>query len=355
MYLFAADTHLSLNTWKSLPAVKGDSYRSFEQIINHAINNKAEAVILGGDIFDGTPIPDDVECFLRGARRLKENNIKVLAIQGQHARSGTIPWTSIDPYVYWLCGSIPWFELNNGVRIAGFDNMPINEIKESLKKLDHKVNVVVLHQTCRGSVPDNQERWDFDPDWVPSTVRLVLMGDIHTPWETAREVKVGGKTLITKFIYSGSTCMRTLNEKPDKSFLEVEGLEARRISLQTRPFFHYQLLDDRQVQKAMSEISNVPPDSLVFVKHDPRIEKVEERIKSANAQVHLVFRPIPVTIEGNTTFDPESIKSASLEACLDSLIDSKEDAEFYSFMLVLLKSKKPKDSIQEFRKKTVGE
>jgi hypothetical protein len=36
-------------------------------------------------------------------------------------------------------------------------------------------------------------------------------------------------------------------------------------------------------------------------------------------------------------------------------VDRKQDEEFFSFMLSTLTSKKPKDTIQEFRKKIVGE
>jgi hypothetical protein len=166
---------------------------------------------------------------------------------------------------------------------------------------------------------------------------------------------MGHSSVVTRFMYSGSTCMRAMNEPVEKSFLVIDKGAVTRVPLKTRPFFSYVVLDEKVVGKCLEEAAKAPPDSLVRVKHDPRIVKIEERFRTANGTVHFVFRPIPVTIAGDKTFDPNSIKDASLESCLGVAVDRKQDEEFFSFMLSTLTSKKPKDTIQEFRKKIVGE
>ena len=107
--VFTADTHIADTTWKNMPAVRGDSHRAFEQIIAYCADHKdrVAVLVLGGDIFDAKPDPADVACFLRGVRLLAKLGVKILAIQGQHGRNRELPWTSIDPYVFWMHGAQP--------------------------------------------------------------------------------------------------------------------------------------------------------------------------------------------------------------------------------------------------------
>lgn len=349
MFVFAADTHLAMNAWKSLPDVKGDSYRAFEQIIEFCVQNKAEALILGGDIFDASPGPDDVECFLRGVRKLRQAGICVWAIQGQHGRSRTIPWTSIDPEVYWLDKSDPRLLKGGGV-VTGFDNMPGEELRKYLAALDPSVNIVILHQACRGSVPDVADRWDFDPDWVPPCVKLVLMGDIHEPWMTRREVKCNGLQHATEFYYSGSICMQSLNETSQKSFLVVDnGFNVTRAGLKTRSFEMLTILAESELAKVVAHAEKLEPETLVHVRFDPRVEKVEEMFRAANERVHYAFRPISIISVGNTDIDLSKLDQVSLEGCLGKMVDRTQDEEFHSFMLAMLKSKNPKNTLQDLR------
>jgi DNA repair exonuclease SbcCD nuclease subunit len=158
-----------------------------------------------------SPPADAVQCFLAGLERLKQNNIRVYAVQGQHGRSDT-PWTAIDPHVVHLAGQ-PVRDLQI-VCFTGLDQSTPVDLKRNLENLDPSVNLLVLHQLCKGTVPDieGQQTWDLDPEWVPEHVKLVLMGDYHIMWTCTN-------TKDTQFIYPGSTAVQAIDESDQKYFL----------------------------------------------------------------------------------------------------------------------------------------
>lgn len=346
MFVFAGDLHLAPNAWASLPQVGGDAYRSYEQIVDYCCNTPlCHALVLGGDVFDAQPPSDAVEVFLRGLAKLKAKKIDVYAIQGQHGRSRVLPWTSIDPYVTDLDCTVVRFE--SGVVMAGFDNLPPVELQEKLKALPPDVNILVLHQMCRGTVPEiaGYQNWDLDPEWVPPTVRLVLLGDFHEPW-----VKVRGSTL---FIYSGSICMQSISEPPEKSFLTVNNFEVQRVPLATRPFCMLQILAAEQMEANLKVVAELVPDSLCCVKFDPRIENAEALLRAANPAIHFLLRPLSISMESEVV-DITKLENISLEGCLSLAVDRQTDPEFHSFVLALLKAKNPREVIEAAQVKFLG-
>ena len=49
--LVTSDLHLSDRIWRHYP-IEGDSYHSWNQIVDLAINHSVDAIILAGDILD---------------------------------------------------------------------------------------------------------------------------------------------------------------------------------------------------------------------------------------------------------------------------------------------------------------
>lgn len=344
--VFCSDLHIASHAWKSLPQVCGDSYRSYEQIVDYCLNNKVDVLVLGGDVFDAAPQSTDVECFLRGVNKLQEAKIPVLAIQGQHGRNRALPWTSITPYVIDL-NAIPYYDCQ-GTLIAGCDNMSPDEVKEWCSKLDKNVQIVTLHQLARGTVPEVQGKqgWDLDLDWLPDHVGLALLGDYHEPWEFK------SKSLLA--LYNGSICMQSVTEPPEKSFLTFnEKLKIKRIPLKTRPFVKFVITDSAQIKDCICALENAENETLTLIKYDARCEGVNVIADSAK-HVHKMFRPLPFERVGGTQQDLSKLQDVSLDGCLGLAVDRQLDEELYSFVLSLLKSKDPKSTVEAHKVKILN-
>lgn len=355
--VFAADLHLAANTWKRLPSVCGDSYRAFEQIVSYCADHKdrVAALVLGGDIFDSKPDSSDVSCFLKGVRLLTKLGIRICAIQGQHGRNRELPWTSIDPYVLWLHGTT--FELPGPTVIAGVDNMPPDELQARIKALDPAVDILVLHQKCKGCLPDigDQVSWDFDPDWLPEHVKLVLLGDVHKLWDTV----MVRNALKIPCVYSGSTCMQSIDEAPNKSFLVVQldkTFTWRREGLTTRPFASFVIHEEPEFLNALEPIAKLAPETLVLVRHSSLIADVAPRLNSVNNKVHYMLRLLPLDSTASTSIEPsddEAIEQVTLRSCLNSAVDPFKEPKLNGLIAGLLESRDPVGTLAEMKKKVI--
>lgn len=365
MIVFTADLHLFPCAWASMPKVWGDTYNSFNQIIDYCVANKPQALVLGGDIFDAHPDPFTVRTFLTGVTKLCNMGIPVLAVQGQHARDRNLSWTNVIDCVVEL-GTIPSYKVGPYV-IGGIDNKTPVDLEEALKKLDPAVNLLVLHQAAKGALGerDGQQCWNFDPEWVPDHVRLVLMGDIHSTWETHKKSKLGR---IIPMAYSGSIAMQSIDESPNKSFMVVKpDFTYERIPLSTRPFLALKLLyiseleekepakqkaaNDNLVANAAAELKKLPDDALVVIRYDPRIENVEATLSTANPKIHLMFRLMAADAVINPT--QEDFRATTLKECLDKVVDRTTDAVFHSFILDLLQTNNVPETLGRYREKAL--
>jgi len=359
--VFAADLHLAATTWKHTPGVTGDSHRAFEQIVTYCADHKdrVAALALGGDIFDAKPEPKDVYCFLKGIRLLAKLGVKVLAIQGQHGRNREMPWTSIDPYVNWLHGSV--VELPGPIHISGFDNLPPGDLQEALKGLHPSVDILVVHQRCKGCLPDidGAQNWDFDPEWVPPHVKLVLMGDIHKAWEVVLARTVNGVKSSLTCVYSGSTCLQDITESPDKSFLVVSldgKYTYRREAIKNRPFVTLVLNSEGEFAQALEGIGKLAPETLVLIRHDSRIVDIEQRLKAVNDKVHYILRLLPLDAEPSTTLavgEAVSLEKVTLQDCLTKVVDPAKEPVLHSMLTKLLESKEPAITLEELKKEFI--
>jgi hypothetical protein len=269
--------------------------------------------------------------------RLKQAEVSVLAIQGQHARSAT-PWTSIDPYVRDLDLSRAPHSYD-GYRISGLDHRSPDELLKVLSETDPRTDVLVLHQLCRGALPDIAG-WDLDPDWVPEHVRLVLMGDLHKIWSCKRK--------STEFHYTGSTHMRAADEEPTKSFLVLrKNYELERVPLAVRPFVSYTVQTVDVLDQVVKGIGAQAPETLVHVRYDPRVPGVEEACRSAGKECHFLFRILPLE---DIVVKSEVPTPVSMEECLGELVNRQSDSTLYSFVLELLKAASPKEALGRLKK-----
>lgn len=343
--LFAADLHMG-HMWKGFLEKLEDSHDSWRQIVDLAVDEKVDGVVLGGDVFDRQPMPETVRAFLEGVWKLRDKGIPIYAIQGQHARGRNLAWSSIDPYVVDLAAQSV---LGIGkFNITGLDNMSPNELKEMLGAIHPSVNVLVLHQMMRGMVPNfgGHELWDCDTDWIPDHVKLVLLGDYHSPVEqTVRN---------TFYKYNGSTVLCAIDE-PKKKFCHIvtDDFKIRALELKVRPAERFLILteSEEKVSELLEAVKNMPAGAIVYVKHHPNIAALEDRCREVNRKVHLIMRPATLHEEIVGT-EEHKIESITLRNCLDELLKKEQNPFLYDFLVALLTAQgSPSDVIAQYREK----
>ena len=347
MFVVVGDAHLHPYTWASMPSVRGDAYRSYEQAVRYAIENHATHFVLAGDTVDvNNPPAEAVEVLLKGINALKNANVIVLAISGNHDPDF---WVGISGVALALDTSGPVkLMCNPPHQVEGIRSLPPDMLKERLSKLDPATNVLVLHQLVRGIVPEFEQSWDLDPDWVPTHVKLVLLGDLHKAVEYSRS-SVG--STVTKFIYTGSTYLNSIDESDEKSFLVVhDDLSVTRVPLSTRPVRRLKFAsgDEAEFNKAVSVLDEAPEGALVICRYDSRIPDVE-KLKENREHLHFMFKPINMQALEVVAEQGLSVSATTLESCLSAVVDRAADKFYYDFVLALLRGQDTKQVIEAFR------
>lgn len=353
MLAFVSDTHLRYCLFKYLPDLHGDSVDSLHFIVETILARKASVVLFGGDVFDGgNPDPDVVQIFLDEMRLLETAGIKCLSIQGQHDKLGGQPWYNLDRHVWDLAamtGDLTGGKLSKPLEtppfvVAGFNACGPSELRTRLEVLDPSVNVLVLHQTLKGSMPEivGKENWDLDPAWVKPSVRLVLLGHVHKPYEA-----VVGQT---KYVYGGSTVLCAIDEPPAKSFLLVhDDFKLEHVPIPTRPLLAVRVEAPEQLATVVDAVKAAAPGTLVVVRFSPAVPDVEARLRGANDKCAFTFRlTVPEAAEARTVL---ASAAASLESCLGQLVDRAKEPELYGLLLAALNAQNPKEALAGFKKR----
>lgn len=347
---FAADLHLSPLIWKDQPEVAGDAYYAWWQIVDVCMEQKVDALILGGDIWQlSRPDSDSIMQFMHGVDKLEAAGIAVLAIQGQHEKADP-PWIGLHKHVQQLDVSRAQFGIgSSAITVGGFSHKPADLLEKRLKDFGD-VDILVVHQLAKQVIPFDGE-WDFDLDWVPDNVKLVLAGDYHAPVNHGR------------LYYSGSTHMRAMDQLTERSFLLINSkLEVTRHPLQNRIVDVYELHNEEHMEEAVAGITQErdlrpkPIDRpIIYAKIFAEIPHVIERLQRACHEAP--DRPILMTkvFGGVEVIDNISVPSGeiTMEACLSQAIDREKDSELYGFVLDLLQSSDPAE-ICDARKKELG-
>jgi len=351
--LFASDTHLHPTIWDDLPEVWGDAYRAFDQICLRAVeDDEVTTLLLGGDVFDRQPRSCAMACFNRNMDRLREAGVPVYAIQGQHGRvynherDEVVPWPNVHDHVSNL--NEQEVKLFPKFNLLGLDYRGPEELEKRIKKIPKRVTAVMLHQMIRGGVPmiEDVHNWDFDAEWFPKHVKLVLAGDLHLPVEF--DVPGG------KLIYNGATVLRSISEPADKSYTLVgEDMSIERVPIESRVFKQAKIFADQDLGKTVEAASEMEPDGVLYVRYDPRIEEVEEKLRAVGEGIHFYFKPSPVvdTVVGRGEVTlPDNV---SPEGVLGEFVDRDKKPALHELVLSLLQAENEKAALEYQRRKAL--
>jgi DNA repair exonuclease SbcCD nuclease subunit len=362
--LVTSDLHLSPRIWRHRE-ILNDSYFAWELIVEAAITEGVDAVVLAGDILDKQSNPSEVIVhLLQGLNRLRHENIPVLYVQGQHEFQSK-PWLSLgespDSAVTWLHDR----EVNiGGWRIAGSDFRPKAEFQEFLQgELVKAADVLVCHQVWEdfmGSVAVTQGSFSD----VPPNVDLLITGDYHVHCERNR----GNLRVLSP----GSTHLRSVSEPPEKSLFLLELVPDGQhnvvsLELPTRKFILMDLLsvpDDeltnQETTAAIRELllerlhaaekeaaaDELPPQLLApivyFKYYRSAAELVNQLSRYIEDRAHVFYRAIA---EDSSTLPvaarEHAVASTSLMAKLPEYFDPQVDKEKFRLAVGLLNADDP--------------
>jgi DNA repair exonuclease SbcCD nuclease subunit len=183
-----ADTHLGYRQF-GLFERERDFYEVFEKIIDKIIDEKVDFVIHSGDLFDNSrPAPVALLNFQKGLLKLKNANIPVYAIAGNHdsvLRKGSIPpqilfkkfgLKLISPintnYMFKdvFIGGLPYYS-------ASQDKNLKNKLADLSKKAaNHEKSILVLHQ---GIDKYFNLSYELEIGDIPDNFTYYAMGHLH--------------------------------------------------------------------------------------------------------------------------------------------------------------------------------
>jgi len=181
--VLTADNHLGRYYAKMSPFVLAERRkrirRAFEQVVEFACSQQAHLFLIAGDLFD-SPNPRNIErTYVADAlRRLREHNVTVIAIGGNHdtPRSSTEQGGHVPQSVYHELGALfffdddpaiqPWIGEVAGVKVAVGGITPSPNLLLGQSPLDRvtfdgneaEVCILLTHCAIEGTIhPDAQE------------------------------------------------------------------------------------------------------------------------------------------------------------------------------------------------------
>jgi len=342
MLYVAADLHLAPQVWKNMPSMRGDSYAALDQIVDVCCRGgKQTSLVLCGDIFDKThPDSQSVDRFRIAMDNLRAHAVDVYVIQGQHEKADP-PWASALGAAKYIGDGKP-VKLDIGddgtyqtLTVVGHDYTNTVDLKKWLKSVK-KADILFLHQMAKQAI-DIDGAWDFDIDWVNKGVKLVIAGDYHEILNVGR------------LWYPGSTSIGNITETNKRHFLQVNSkdLSVTPIQLTSRQLIEVRAANEDQLTEAVATITDTEvaldkPDEiatpLVIARYAPGVKDVVSRIELAcqDRAFLLRLKPLVDDVEQEATEMPTA--DATLQACLDALVNRDQDEELHAFVSSLLAS-----------------
>lgn len=262
VFYACADLHLDPCIWRKYRQIHSDSYRAFEQIVDAVIAQPLPLVICG-DIFEiSDPHPAVIKFFREQLDKLATAQVPVYCIQGNHDKR-PVPWCeAIHAHVHYVGDGQP-FRLGS-LTCVGLDYNIRTLIEPKIREAGcSKPDVMFIHQLLKEAF-GLEGVWNATLEWVPLAVKLLIAGDVHSPWQ----MTYNG----FEAIYPGATHARNVSEiNETKRFLKIDdSLKVTDIKLRSRSMriFNYptDALDEVRAYLSASDSSYLP--AVAFIRTD---------------------------------------------------------------------------------------
>lgn len=235
--LATADNHLDFLADKFGPRRyerKKDFERCFMAVMNYALKNKPDVILLGGDLFDNpNPRNPPRSTLMRTFRELHDTGIQVIAVSGEHDTPKSDEQGSSPLSVYGESGFITFcqnfqkptlvaFNSRDGDRVVvtGLSHNPFgapgkDPLEQFAPKESGDINVLLTHYPISGFPGYFANDPVIQLSSIPRDYQLVISGHLHAHQQIeSRE---------TVLIYPGSTERASITEASDaKGFVWLE-------------------------------------------------------------------------------------------------------------------------------------
>lgn len=356
LFVFCADTHLVDGAWASRPAIYGDAYHSFDQIVDYCIAHRLP-LVMGGDILEKKQnLARPIAKLCEGLTRMQYEELEVFYIQGNHEYDRNAPWLSVHPWPIHI-HAVPYNI--RGVTVYGLDWLPRGEIQEAFKQVPAHTDVLITHQVWK-DLMGNVGRPECELTDVHH-VQTVLAGDFHIT-KIVESTNAQGQPI--KMLSPGSTCMQDIGEVPDKSFFVIGRIPTTSeivftpIQLKTRKFLSYTVKDQETIDTlcaggfaadiakladpGLPEAINKP---LVRVKFDKRLPDAHLRISTAVGELAHLFCDAIVDKSRGEEETNRAVAKNDLMTVVAELL--KNEPEALKLATALLRAENPVTELEE--------
>lgn len=279
LFVFCADLHLEDGAWSTRPAIYGDAYYSFEQIVDYCIAQRLP-LILAGDVLERkSNSARPIAKLCAGLSRMEAAGQPVFYIQGNHEYDRHAPWLSVHPWPQHMHAKT--IDIS-GAAVYGLDWLPKGAIQDALQAVPETTDILVGHQVWK-DLMGNVGRTECELTDVHH-VRTVLVGDFHVT-KVIDGVNAQGQSV--KMLSPGSTAMQDMGETNEKFFFVIgrsaAGFEFQPVSLKTRGVLSYTVhtveeLDDLCAKTLPEEIQRLI-EHAVTNEYSPDIHKPLVRVR----------------------------------------------------------------------------
>lgn len=251
--IFLTDTHLSIDNHKQILDI-------FSQVISETLKRNLNIVYHLGDIFDSRKAQpqENLMCFLKILEMFKENDIKLIAISGNHDKndygsheSFLFPFRSEESFLLYdqYDKSIEIHKDIDLWLLPFFSDEKYNEKYISLvgKLKKSKINILGTHIGFKGAIMNSGKTIDHGPEG--GEFDLTLVGHYHDRQE------IFGK----KIVYIGSALQHNFGENNEKGFTVLNYDEKSKtidydfIQSKFKEFVNIRLLNSEDFQESLIE------------------------------------------------------------------------------------------------------
>lgn len=234
-FIHTADLHLDSKT-TSLPQdkskiIKEETISSFERLLSYARNEGVLAILVSGDMFDGSRISNKTKLRLENLFK-SYSDVDIIYLLGNHDEENQIVLDENLKNVKRFDEN--WSKYSYGdVDISGVMVNPKNSsyIYDTLSLDENKVNIVMLH----GQIVDYKSSGDSENISLPrlkeKNIDYLALGHIHS-------YQRGKLDLRGEYVYSGCLTGRGFDELDTKGFSLIN-IEDGKLTSEFVPFSSY--------------------------------------------------------------------------------------------------------------------
>ena len=258
-FMQLGDTHVGYRQY-GLKAREEDFRGAFAKAMWLALDQQPDVLLVTGDVFETTrPAPKDLNFVRDWFTQLKERDIAVVGIEGNHDDAGgeileNLGVENVTKDTFTL----------NGISIYGIGyTTKSHAYRELLDTVPLETDILLIHQTLTEVADIYGDVSADDIVELCPNVRYVAMGHIHDHAVFSR-----GKT---KLVYNGSTEMNDIDESRDKfiTFVEMEPGEDKEpeitlIPAKPRPLEKLVLSEEGDVEGLFKDLEKYR-DNLLYV------------------------------------------------------------------------------------------